>query len=79
MKHILQIEVSSNKLSFILDFFKSISFIKKVEVIESISEIDGNNFETPDWHKDIIQARRKTDRKEYLPLSSLDNQIKLSK
>ena len=34
MKHVVQIEVSSNKLSFLLEFFKSISFVKKVKVFE---------------------------------------------
>lgn len=35
MKYTLQIENSTNKLSFILEFFKRISFVKKVKVIES--------------------------------------------
>lgn len=34
MKHVVQLEVSSNKLSFLLEFFKSISFVKKVKVFE---------------------------------------------
>jgi hypothetical protein len=35
MKHVVQLEVSSNKLSFLLEFFKSISFIKKVKVFDN--------------------------------------------
>ena len=34
MKHVVQLEVSSNKLSFLLEFFKNISFVKKVKVFE---------------------------------------------
>lgn len=34
MKHVVQLEVSSNKLSFLLEFFKNISFVKKVKVFD---------------------------------------------
>ena len=74
--HILQIEIRSKKLSFILEFLKNISFIKKVKIIES-SEVE-KDFIVPQWHKDVIESRRKTAKKEYLPLSNLDNEIRLS-
>jgi hypothetical protein len=34
MKHVVQLEVSSTKLTFLLEFFKNISFVKKVKVFE---------------------------------------------
>lgn len=74
--HILQIEIRSKKLSFILEFLKNISFIKKVEVIESSEKQE--EFVVPQWHEDVVLARRNTDKKDYLPLSTLDNEIRLS-
>lgn len=74
--HILQIEIRSKKLSFILEFLKNISFIKKVEVIESTEKDE--EFVVPKWHKDEVLSRRKTDKKDYLPLSTLDSEIRLS-
>lgn len=75
--HILQIEIRSKKLSFILEFLKNISFIKKVKVIESTENKE--DFIVPQWHKDIVMSRRKTNKKDYLPLSTLDNEIRLGK
>jgi hypothetical protein len=72
--HILQIEIRSKKLSFILEFFKNISFIKKVEVIES-SESQQEDFTIPQWHKDIVLSRRKTEKNKYKPLSTLDDEM----
>ena len=73
--HILQIEIKSKKLSFILEFLKNISFIKKIKIIETTESQD--NFTIPQWHKDIVLARRKTNKKDYLPLSTLDDEINL--
>lgn len=77
--HILQIEIKNKKLSFVLEFLKLISFIKKVKVIESSETQTENDFVVPQWHKDIVLSRRKTAQKDYLPLSTLDNEIRLSK
>jgi hypothetical protein len=79
--HILQIEIKNKKLAFVLEFLKLISFIKKVKVIKS-SELQTqteDDFVVPQLHKDVILSRRKTARKDYLPLSTLDNEIRLSK
>lgn len=73
--HILQIEIRSKKLSFILEFLKNISFIKNVKVIESTESED--NFMIPQTHKDVLLLRRKTDQNDYLPLSTLDDEIRL--
>ena len=73
--HVLQIEIKSKKLSFILEFLNNISFIKKVEVIKSSEKTE--DFVVPQWHKEEIISRRKTVKSEYLPLSTLDQEIKL--
>jgi hypothetical protein len=47
MKYILQIDIDKNKKSFVEEFFKSISFIKNVRIIES------NEITNPDILKSI--------------------------
>lgn len=73
--HIVQIEIRSKKLSFILEFLKNISFIKKIKVIQSTENQE--DFVIPKSHKDIVLSRRKTDEKDYLPLSELDDEINI--
>lgn len=80
--HIIQIEIKNKKLAFVLEFLKLISFIKKVKVIQS-SEIGTQveeDFIVPKAHKEMILSRQKnTARKDYLPISTLDDEIRLSK
>jgi hypothetical protein len=47
MKYILQIDIDKNKKSFVEEFFKSISFIKNVRII------DNNEITNPDILKSI--------------------------
>lgn len=74
--HILQIEIRSKKLSFIMEFLKNISFIKKVKVIESTES--QQDVDVPDWHKEIVQKRIKESKPDdFFPFEDLDNKIKL--
>ena len=46
-------------------------------VLVKNSQAENNEFVVPQWHKEEIISRRKTAKNEYLPLSTLDQEIKL--
>jgi hypothetical protein len=50
MKYILEIELADNKAAFVEEFFRSVTFIKKVKKISD--EVGGDNLLMPEIFED---------------------------
>jgi len=50
MKYILEIELADNKAAFVEEFFRSVTFIKKVKKIAD--EVGGDNLQMPEIFED---------------------------
>lgn len=62
------VTIQDNKENIFIELMKSVSFVKKVEVISEPNEI-------PQWHKSVLDERLKNNEADYLNWDDVQKEI----